>query len=166
MFDDNPNFKKVTLTSEIKVANPKKHFPRVYLVVGIITLVFLALITWSITSQYKLKKAQTQLEKQIEDPQAEAKKQTEELLQKVGQLMVLPTDEEPTIATVSDLSKLSEQEFFKNAQLGDKVIIYYKAKKAILYRPFENKIIELAPLVGDQVSDQTTQPPTTPPPAN
>lgn len=151
MFDDNPNFKKVTLTSEIKVAQAKKPFPKLYVIIGVVGLFFVLLIGWNINSQYKLKQAQTQLEKQIEDPQAEAKKQTEELLKKISQVMVLPADEEPTIATVSDLSKLSQQEFFKNAQLGDKVIIYYKAKKAILYRPFENKIIELAPLVGDSV---------------
>ena len=151
MFEDNPNFKKVTLTSEIKVDQAKKPFPKLYVIIGVAGLFFVILIGWNINSQYKLKQAQTQLEKQIEDPQAEAKKQTEELLQKIGLLMVLPTDEEPTIATVSDLSKLSQQEFFKNAQLGDKVIIYYKAKKAILYRPFENKIIELAPLVGDSI---------------
>lgn len=151
MFDDNPNFKKVTLTSEIKVAQVKKPFPKLYVIIGVVGLFFVLLIGWNINSQYKLKQAQTQLEKQIEDPQAEAKKQTEELLKKISQVMVLPADEEPTIATVSDLSKLSQQEFFKNAQLGDKVIIYYKAKKAILYRPFENKIIELAPLVGDSV---------------
>jgi len=43
-------------------------------------------------------------------------------------------------------SKLSEQEFFKQAQVGHKVIIYAKAGKAILYDPVANKIVEVAPI--------------------
>lgn len=70
----------------------------------------------------------------------------DKLVAAVGQLMVLPTDEQPTIATVTDLEKLKDQPFFANAQIGDKVLIYTSAKKAILYRSSENKIIELAPL--------------------
>lgn len=51
-------------------------------------------------------------------------------------------DETPTIATVSDITKLQGQPFFAKAQNGDKVYVYSNAKKAILYRPSENKIIE------------------------
>lgn len=64
----------------------------------------------------------------------------------VGKVYDLPGGEVPTIATVSDVSKLSEQEFFKRAMNGDKVLIYTKAKKAILYRPSTNKIIEVGPV--------------------
>ena len=76
------------------------------------------------------------------DAQAEVK----QVIAQVGSLIILPTDEEPTLATVSDLAKLKDQPFFANAQIGDKVLIYSKARKAILYRPSTNKIIELAPL--------------------
>jgi hypothetical protein len=69
-----------------------------------------------------------------------------DLITQVGKLVVLPKDEQPTIATVTDLEKLKNQPFFENAQVGDKVLIYANAKKAVLYRPSENKIIELAPL--------------------
>jgi hypothetical protein len=68
------------------------------------------------------------------------------LVAAVSKLIVLPASEQPTIATVADLSKLQGQPFFANAQVGDKVLIYSQAGKAILYRPSENKIIELAPL--------------------
>lgn len=64
----------------------------------------------------------------------------------VGRLVILPTDEQPTLATVSDVSKLQGNPFFVNAANGDKVLVYNKAKRAILYRPSLNKIVEMAPL--------------------
>ncbi|PIR80160.1 MAG: hypothetical protein COU25_01495, partial [Candidatus Levybacteria bacterium CG10_big_fil_rev_8_21_14_0_10_35_13] len=52
----------------------------------------------------------------------------------------------PTIATITDKSQLSTQPFFNNAVDGDKVLVYANAKKAILYRPSTDKIIEVAPV--------------------
>ncbi len=68
----------------------------------------------------------------------------------VGKLITLPTGETPSLATVSDVSKLQDQIFFKNAQDGDRVLIYTEAKKAILYRPSTNKVIDVAP-VGEGI---------------
>ncbi len=70
----------------------------------------------------------------------------------VGRLVILPTDEQPTLATVSDVSKLQGQPFFAGAANGDKVLVYNKAKKAILYRPSLNKIVEMAPLNSNNQS--------------
>jgi hypothetical protein len=74
--------------------------------------------------------------------QAEAKA----LAAKVGKLIVLPSDEVPTIATVSDPEKLKDQNFFADAKKGDKVLIYTNAKKAILYDPVANKVVTIAPI--------------------
>jgi len=71
--------------------------------------------------------------------------QLEGVVSQVGKLMVLP-NETPQLATVSDVTKLANQPFFAHAQDGDKVLIYQNAKKAILYRPSVNKIIEVAPV--------------------
>jgi hypothetical protein len=64
------------------------------------------------------------------------------LVEEISKFMLLP-DETPILATVSDLTQVQNQEFFKNAQNEDKVLIFQNAKKAILYRPSEKKIIEV-----------------------
>ncbi len=85
--------------------------------------------------------------------QKTAVEQAQKLADEIGKLMVLPTDEIPTVATVTDISKLAGQQFFKNAKNGDKVLIYTKAKKAILYDPAIHKIIEVGPVnVGPQAT--------------
>ena len=71
---------------------------------------------------------------------------SQQVIEQVGKLMVLPGNETPTVATVTDLEKLKGQVFFAKAQIGDKVLIYTQAKKAILYNPASNKIVEVAPL--------------------
>lgn len=96
----------------------------------------------------------------LKDPTIAAQQQTQDLINKVGMLIDLPNDEQPTIATVSDITKLKDQPFFKNAKNGDKVLIYTKAKKAILYDPIANKIIEVAPVnIGQNI--EITPSPTT-----
>lgn len=68
------------------------------------------------------------------------------LVKKVGKLTVLPEGETPTIATVSDPEALRDQAFFVDSKVGDKVLIYSNAKKAILFDPSANKIVNIAPL--------------------
>lgn len=84
--------------------------------------------------------------KALSSPQNAAKAETDALTNKVGKLIELPSNETPTIATVVDASKLKSQAFFANAQNGDKVLMYTTAKKAILYRPSSNIIVEVAPI--------------------
>lgn len=81
------------------------------------------------------------------DPVVAAKEINKEILENVGKLTVLPSGEEPTIATVSDKDKLNTQIFFKDAENQDKLIVYVTTKKAILYRPSTNKIINIAPIL-------------------
>lgn len=78
--------------------------------------------------------------------QKDPQKDLQQTITSVGKLMVLPTDEVPTLATVSDPEKLKDQAFFAKASIGDKVLIYTKARKAILYSPSANVIVEVSPL--------------------
>ena len=80
------------------------------------------------------------------NPQLILQRETQELVAKVSKLIVLPEEETPTIATVNDPEKLKDQLFFSKAQKGDKVLIYTNARKAILYSPTTNKIVEVAPI--------------------
>jgi hypothetical protein len=72
------------------------------------------------------------------------------LVAEVGRLISLPQEETPIIATVSDQDKLSDQPFFASAELGDKIIIYQQARKAILYRPSEKRIVEVGTVNIDE----------------
>lgn len=75
----------------------------------------------------------------------------EKTIKAVEKLMTLP-DELPTVATVTDESQLQDNDFFNKAKNGDKVLIYQGARKAILYRPSANRIVDVAPV---RVTDDT-----------
>lgn len=72
------------------------------------------------------------------------------VIEAVGRHIVLPEGEVPTVATVNDVEQLAGLPFFAQAEVGHKVLIYTGAKKAILYDPEIDKLIEVAPLnVGE-----------------
>ena len=64
------------------------------------------------------------------------------VIDKVNKLIELP-EETPTVANVTDAARLKNQPFFAKAKNGDTVLIFPKAKKAIIYREAINKIIEV-----------------------
>lgn len=103
--------------------------------------IILALIGCSVYFFLKYQDASMELKKKSEGAD---KTEVLMILEKVSKLIEVPTDEEPTVATVTDKEKLKEQKFFAKAENEDKVIIFVKAQKAILYRPSWNKIIEVA----------------------
>ncbi len=68
------------------------------------------------------------------------------IVAKAGKHIELP-DETPTVATVKDVTTLAaKQNFFDNAHDGDYLIIYAQAKKALIYRESEDKLINVGPL--------------------
>jgi hypothetical protein len=83
--------------------------------------------------------------------------ETDETVAKISKIMELPTDETPTLATVTDKDKVKSQAFFANAENGDRALIYPKAKKAILYRPSTNKIIEVMSLSTSSQNNAASQ---------
>lgn len=82
----------------------------------------------------------------LTNPTTASKEQLQDLLKTIDKIIELPKGEDPSVATVSDKTKLQDNAFFNQAENGDKVLIYVKAKKAILYRPSANKVIDVAPV--------------------
>ena len=99
-----------------------------------------------------------EMNKLKENPQLLADREVSMLVSKIGRFMVLPTGEVPTVATVVDAEGLKkDQPFFNLAQVGDKVLIYQKAGKAILYSPTSKKILEVGPLEIDKNGSQNSK---------
>jgi len=124
---------------------------RVFLVILVVVLLGAG------SAVYYFYRQASDLKKNSPSGQGDAAAQAKDVIAKVSRLIVLPQGEEPTVATVSDPEKLKDQLFFVNAKAGDKVLIYTNAKKAILYDPVADKIVEVAPLnIGTATSSGTT----------
>jgi hypothetical protein len=86
------------------------------------------------------------------DPQKTAQDEVTRIVKEVSKLIVLPLDETPTLATVSDPSLLASQPSFRDAKKGDKVLIYQSAKTAVLYDPVAKKVLNIIRL---NINDET-----------
>lgn len=106
------------------------------IVIVVLTILFLGTLG---TTYYFYQKSHLVV---VKDPQ----KELEQTIKMVSKHLVLPTNENPTMATVSDPEKLKDQPFFANAKKGDKVLIYANSQKAILYDPEADRIVEVAPI--------------------
>ena len=95
---------------------------------------------WSVTKEYEAFK---------DDPKAIVQESNKDLTLKVSELVKLPENEDPTVATVTDVSSLQGQPFFEKAQNGDKVLIYTNSQQAYLYRPSEHKLINVSSISID-----------------
>lgn len=103
----------------------KSYIPSVIIsVIVVITLGVIALLMWQ----------QQQSQKDITDVQI--------IMDKVAKHMLLPGNETPALVTVVDKTKLNN-DFFKNAQNGDKALIYQKNHKVIIYRPSADRIVDV-----------------------
>ena len=69
------------------------------------------------------------------------------LQEKLSKHFLLP-EEEPLIATVTDVERLKqEQPFYQKAQNGDKVFIW--KDKALIYRDSEDKIVDFGIIIAN-----------------
>jgi|GEM_PF-2561362 hypothetical protein len=116
-----------------------------WLYVGLVLIIAIIPTVYFYAQNKNTEKKLNDLQQKLQGPTS-LEEAVKEVVGQVGKLVVLPNDEKPTLATVTDLSKLKGQSFFANAANGDKVLVYEKAKKAILYRPSLNKIVEMTPL--------------------
>jgi len=89
---------------------------------------------WSFFGYQQSKKEIVKLSS-LEGQQELAEQKLKTLLEQVKKHMLLP-EEEPVVATISDVDALiADNQFFEGASNGDKVIVYTEAKQAIVYSP-------------------------------
>jgi len=73
--------------------------------------------------------------------------QRQAVVGKIGKLVILPGNETPALAEVTDKTKLDTNSILKEAENGDQVLIYTQNAKIIIYRPSDNKIVDIGPLL-------------------
>lgn len=71
----------------------------------------------------------------------------------IRQSVEIPSNETPTVATVTDQDKVRSQPFFASAQTGDKIVVFAQAKKAVLFRPSSGKIINIITLSDNRSAE-------------
>ena len=124
----------------------------------VIAILAIVLVASAGTAFYFYKEYQ-KTQEALNNPEKTAQEETQRLINQMSDLIALPEADiengEPTLATVQDKEKLKDQEFFSNAENGDKVLIYAKARKAFLFRPSTNKVINVAPVSIGQNQEAT-----------
>jgi len=125
---------------KLSTVNSGKKLVKTLLILLVITLIGLvaALFSYYNTAKKLNNLSTTSGQKEI------AKKELDELVKKIGKLIVLPTGEIPTVATITDADGLSKsQSFYLGASNGDKVLIYFKAQKAYIYNPSKDILVNV-----------------------
>ncbi|HXV27226.1 MAG TPA: LytR C-terminal domain-containing protein [Candidatus Paceibacterota bacterium] len=75
-----------------------------------------------------------------------SEEQVSRLVQRVGRFLVLPDNEEPSVAAIVDAAALAErQSFYQGAKDGDILLVY--SNKAIIYDAVEDKLVNVGPIV-------------------
>lgn len=153
----NNTSKPLDLTQSIEVkslGSKLKNNKKYILIIAVVAIVALTPSVY-LYNQYQSTK------NLLQNPKEQVSQDTKSLVESVGKLIELPTNEQPRLATVTDVTQLVGQTFFAKAKNGDRVLIYTQAGKAILYRPGQNKIIEVAPVnanINSQAQNNTIAP--------
>jgi len=117
-----------------------------------IALVLIAALATAGLFYQRYQAAQAKADQLAKASSSQAPNQIQQLVSRIGKLTALPAGETPTLATITDVNKLSGQPFFTRAQNGDDVLIYNAAKMAYLFRPSTNQLINIAPIASTGTS--------------
>lgn len=138
-------FKKLNLFSLSSLARNKN------ILITLVVVIIVALVgagfmyfQYQKTAQ-ELKKVKTQSQS-ASQTQSQKDDEVKKIVAEVAKLARLPSNETPSIATITDVSKLKDQPFFKDAKNGDILLVFNSSGKAILYDPKEKKIVDVTTL--------------------
>lgn len=76
--------------------------------------------------------------------------ESEQVLESLNQILLTESDKAPSVARIEkpELLRESNEDFYKNAQEGDYLILY--PKRAVIFRQSENLIINVAPIINTE----------------
>lgn len=123
-----------------------------YLIIIMIFLLAIGGMIGTLFNYFRFRETEIELKK----VEVKSEEDVRNLVARVGQLMQLPSDELPTVLTVTDADRLKTLNFFANARVGHKLLIYENAHKAVLYDPISNVIIDVAPYGLATVTPEAT----------
>jgi hypothetical protein len=106
-----------------------------YLPAATLGLLLVASILGNLVFYHRYKKAQN------DNPNI----QTQRIVDELRKTISLP-NETPSVLTVVDKSKLADSEIAKDAQNGDKILLFQKAGQVVVYRPSSHKLINMLSL--------------------
>ena len=106
---------------------------------------------------YKNRAISNQIEMQNQTIPLPRKREILDLVKRIEKHILLPAGEIPSIATIVNLDSLKMNPFYANAKNGDKVLIYFKAKKAYIYDPERDLVINTAPVLMDNDAVSSTK---------
>lgn len=153
----------------------KKRKQLIFTIITIIILAFVGFGVWYIfdlrtevaSLQSSLNQTNTELEELkkdiVTDPNSAVSRlqqqQNASILEEIAAVYALPDDEAPTIATVQDITKLTDQPFFEGAENGDILVVFDASSQALLYRPSTKQLVKVGPIsVGEESPNVSTAP--------
>lgn len=140
-----------------------KKFLTIVLIVGLAGLAF-AFYHRSATLAAELQKLTVMNEQLQTGNSPESIAEAQAIIERVRQHIEIPTDVEPTVATIVDVEALRAQnDFYRLAKNGDHLIV--TPARAILYDPDRDLILDVVP-VQLQAPEEAAAPTPAPEPAN
>ena len=121
----NKGHSKLETEADTKPRKNGKHWPRL-----LVIILFLILTAVTGVLYYKYRQA------------VDALSQPQKLADHIGKTIALPS-ETPSLLTISDKTKLSDESLTKIVNDGDRLLVYAKARKVIVYRPSSQKVVDI-----------------------
>ncbi len=142
-------------TTKSKQSKPIKKLSPLNIIGSIIIVILLGVITFLGFQYYENSK---ELDK-LDDPYYLYQLQvdfSEAVLEDISKIMILP-DGEPTVLNIDDVEslKVENPEFYDNSKNGDMIVIYPDV--AIIYRPGEKLIVNVAPVITEDIEGLETE---------
>lgn len=142
-----PQIKKAAKSIKAPRRRRGRGFFNFLLFIGIIAAV--AMFGWAEMQRRdaigRLQETEQELEKIRQSTERRGTEVAQQVLESVRKLIDVPTDPEPTVATIVDVDALREASpFYNKAENGDHLII--TETRAILYDPDRNIILDVVPV--------------------